>query len=323
MLPEDLREAIETALSSCSSNVLKDAREALSADYRSGRGSARGFKTKTEFLAYLATRMPATFGACSAVFQAIRSRCPQFTCRSHVDLGAGPGTATWAALSVFPELAQLHLVEKEGVPIEVGKELSGMRDWAWKQAGLESEFEVPAVDMATLSYAYGELPEPLGKKVIERLWTKQIAVVAVIEPGTPKGFERIRVLRASVIEKGARVIAPCPHEFACPMPANDWCHFSARIERTRLHRQLKEGSLGYEDEKYSYVVYAHPSVDLERLPIQGRILRHPLKGSGFVKMSVCEADGMIRERTITRSNKAQYRIARDAEWGDEVGVQGS
>ncbi len=317
MLPEDLREAIETALSSCSSNVLKDAREALSADYRSGKGSARGFKTKTEFLAYLATRMPATFGACAAVFQAIHSRCPQFSCRSHLDLGAGPGTATWAALSVFPELARLYLVEKEGVPIEVGKELRGRSDWVWKQAGLESEFEIPSVDMATLSYAYGELPEQMGRKVIERLWTQQIPVVAVIEPGTPKGFERIRALRTFVIEKGARVIAPCPHEFACPMPAGDWCHFSARIERTRLHRQLKEGSLGYEDEKYSYVVYVHPSVDLERLPIQGRILRHPLKGSGFVKMSVCEADGVIRERTITRSNKAEYRIARDAEWGDE------
>ncbi len=323
MLPEDLRDAIETALSSCSSNVLKEAREALSADYRSGRGSARGFRTKTEFLAYLATRMPATFGACSAVFQAIRSRLPSFTCKSLLDLGAGPGTATWAALSVFPELSKLHLVEKETVPIEVGKILCGEREWTWKQAGLESSFDIPTVDMATLSYAYGELPEQVARNVIERLWTEQIPVVAVIEPGTPKGFERIRALRAFVIQKGARVIAPCPHEEACPMPANDWCHFSARIERTRLHRQLKEGSLGYEDEKYSYVVYVHPAVNLERLPIEGRILRHPLKGSGFVKMSVCEADGLIRERTITRSNKAQYRIARDAEWGDEVGMQSS
>ena len=33
-------------------------------------------------------------------------------------------------------------------------------------------------------------------------------------------------------------------------------------------------------------------------------------------MSVCEADGVIREEVITRSNKAKYRIARDAEWGD-------
>jgi ribosomal protein RSM22 (predicted rRNA methylase) len=260
--------------------------------------------------------MPATFGACTAVFQAIRSRCPQFSCRSFLDLGAGPGTASWAALTVFPELSELHLVEKESVPIEVGKELRGQNDWIWKQAGLESAFEIPAADMATLSYAYGELPEQVGRNVIERLWAEQIPVVAVIEPGTPKGFERIRALRAYVIQKGARIIAPCPHEETCPMPANDWCHFSARIERTRLHRQLKEGSLGYEDEKYSYVVYVHPSVNLERLPIQGRILRHPLKGSGFVKMSVCEADGLIRERTVTRSNKAQYRIARDAEWGD-------
>ena len=316
-LPEDLQDAIETALSSCSSNVLKQAREALSLDYRSEKGSSRGFQTKTEFLAYLATRMPATFGACTAVFKAIRRRCPQFTCKSHLDLGAGPGTATWAALRVFPELSGLYLVEKEAVPIEVGKLLSATwKTGVWKQASLESSFDIPSVDMATLSYAYGELSESVRRNVIERLWMQQIPVVAVVEPGTPKGFERIRTLRAFVIQKGARILAPCPHECACPMPPSvqckDWCHFSARIERTRLHRRLKEGSLGYEDEKYSYVVYAHPVVNMERTPIEGRILYHPIKGSGFVKMSVCERDGVIRERTMTRSNKAQYRIARDA-----------
>lgn len=321
-LPEDLHEAVETALASCNSKVLKEASEALSADYRSGKDSSRGFQTKTQFLAYLATRLPATFGACAAVFQAVRDRCPHFSCQSILDLGSGPGTAVWAALAVFPEIVDLHLVERELVAIEVGKMLSdkstasAWKSALWRQAGLDTAFEVPVVDMAVLSYAYGELKKDVGHAVIERLWEKQIPVIAVIEPGTPKGFERIRELRAFVLEKGARIIAPCPHGRSCPMPANDWCHFSARIERTRLHRQLKEGSLGYEDEKYSYVVYSHPSLDLSSTPMQGRILRHPQKGSGFVRMSVCEADGMIREEVITRSNKSKYRIARDAEWGD-------
>ncbi|HEV7735768.1 MAG TPA: small ribosomal subunit Rsm22 family protein [Chlamydiales bacterium] len=321
-LPEDLSEAVEAALVSCNSKVLKEASEALSADYRSGQGSSRGFQTKTQFLAYLATRLPATFGACAAVFQALRDRCPHFSCHSILDLGSGPGTAVWAALDVFPEIGLLHLVERESVAIEVGKMLSekaiasAWKSALWRQVGLDAAFDIPVVDMAVFSYVYGELKKDVGHAVIERLWETKIPVVAVIEPGTPKGFERIRELRAFVLEKGARIIAPCPHGRPCPMLNNDWCHFSARIERTRLHRQLKEGSLGYEDEKYSYVVYAHPSFDFSCAPIQGRILRHPQKGSGFVRMSVCEADGVIREGVITRSNKAKYRIARDAEWGD-------
>ena len=66
-LSEDLRDALETALTSSSCKQLKGAREALTADYRAGQSSKRGFQNRTDFLAYLATRMPATFGACAAV----------------------------------------------------------------------------------------------------------------------------------------------------------------------------------------------------------------------------------------------------------------
>jgi len=214
------------------------------------------------------------------------------------------------------------LVERESMAIEQGQMLSrksGMAAWEsakWHQASFESLPETPAVDMAALSYAYGELPESLQQRLIDQLWERKIPIVAVIEPGTPKGFERIRALRASVIDRGAAIVAPCPHRAACPMPANDWCHFSARIERTKLHRQLKEGTLGYEDEKFSYVVYAHPSMDIACLPIEGRVVRHPHKGSGHVRFSLCTKDGTLRDEMVTRSNKSQYRQARDLEWGD-------
>ena len=97
------------------------------------------------------------------------------------------------------------------------------------------------------------------------------------------------------------------------MHGGDWCHFSARIERTRLHRLLKEGTLGHEDEKYSYVVFAKNSLTMA--PFKGRVVRHPQKGSGFVRLSLCDSSGELIQETITRSNKALYRSARDAEWG--------
>lgn len=318
-LPDDLRDAVEEALSQGQPRALKEASGALSSDYRSGQGSHRGFQTEAQFLAYLATRLPATFGACFAVFQAIRERIPTFACRSMLDLGAGPGTASWAATEAFEELVSLYLVEKEAVAVSVGKRLaqkalsSAWKTALWRHAGLESPFEIPKVDMAVLSYALGELPEKVAYKLFDRLWEEKIPMVCVIEPGTPKGFERIRAVRAYAIEKGAAIVAPCPHEMTCPMLPNDWCHFSARIERTRLHRQLKEGSLGHEDEKYSYVVYAIPRIELS--PMEGRVLRHPLKGSGFVKFPICAKEGKIREMTVTRSNKTAYRKARDLEWG--------
>jgi ribosomal protein RSM22 (predicted rRNA methylase) len=94
--------------------------------------------------------------------------------------------------------------------------------------------------------------------------------------------------------------------------AGDWCHFSQRVERTSQHRQLKSGGLGYEDEKFSYLVAAKNS-----LPSTGaRIVRHPGKHSGHVKFALCSSEGKIENRTITRSSKETYKRARKAEWGD-------
>ena len=94
--------------------------------------------------------------------------------------------------------------------------------------------------------------------------------------------------------------------------AGDWCHFSQRVERTSQHRQLKGGALGYEDEKFSYLIAAKNAA-----PSTGaRIVRHPGKHSGHVKLALCTAQGQIENRTITRSSKEAYKRARKAEWGD-------
>ena len=93
--------------------------------------------------------------------------------------------------------------------------------------------------------------------------------------------------------------------------AGDWCHFSQRVERTSEHRQLKGGMLGYEDEKFSYVVGARKSFP----PANERIVRHPRKHSGHVQLMLCTSQG-LENRTITKSQRESYRKARQAEWGD-------
>jgi ribosomal protein RSM22 (predicted rRNA methylase) len=80
----------------------------------------------------------------------------------------------------------------------------------------------------------------------------RVALV-VIEPGTPRGAGAIRTIREELLAAGAHMLAPCPAAMPCPLAAPDWCHFAARVERSSLHRRIKEGALGYEDEKYSYV----------------------------------------------------------------------
>jgi ribosomal protein RSM22 (predicted rRNA methylase) len=134
----------------------------------------------------------------------------------------------------------------------------------------------------------------------------------LVEPGTPRGFSCIRNARDQILSLGGTILAPCPHGLACPLKANDWCHFSVRIPRSRLHRYLKAGSLGYEDEKYSYLIASKKPFSLPR---PCRILRHPQKQSGHVRLSLCTSSGSAEETTVTRSNQEFYRKARDAFWG--------
>ena len=94
--------------------------------------------------------------------------------------------------------------------------------------------------------------------------------------------------------------------------ARDWCHFSQRLGRTALHRRLKSGELGYEDEKFSYVVAS-------KLPVckaAARIVRHPTVRKGHLELQLC-APGGLRKETVTRSQGEKYKQARKAKWGEE------
>jgi ribosomal protein RSM22 (predicted rRNA methylase) len=110
------------------------------------------------------------------------------------------------------------------------------------------------------------------------------------------------------------MIAPCPAETACPIADPDWCHFAARVERSSLHRRVKGGELGYEDEKFSYVALARQPVDLPA----ARIVRHPHHYPGLIEIETCTAAGLRFER-ITKRDRDRFRAARKAAWG-EAGI---
>jgi ribosomal protein RSM22 (predicted rRNA methylase) len=303
-LPEELQGAIDQIAQH--SPALRKAREALTQAYREGRASP--FSDEANRLAYLGARMPATY---AAVYKTLENSPPFHTL---LDLGAGPGTASWAALNVFPDIQKITLIEKSREAISLGQTLAKsaapvLQQAQWIHQSLSEP--LPTADAAILSYVINELSDPTS--LIERCW-KSVSTLIIIEPGTPKGFHLIRKIRQQLIDLKAHIIAPCPHALACPIQGNDWCHFSARVERTRLHRLLKEGSMGHEDEKFSYIIASKtPSV-----PFSGRIVRHPLKQSGFVRLALCTEQGKLEEKTITRKDKDSYRMARDAEWGDKI-----
>jgi len=258
--------------------------------------------------AYLAYRAPATFAAAAAVFRQVVVQRPDWHPRSLLDVGAGPGIATWAALELWPSLTELTLVEVEPEMRAAGREL--LPDARWVEGDLGQERG--QADLVVASYVLGELPDPAASTA--HLWRQGTDTLAVIEPGTPAGYRAILAARNAVIGAGGHTVAPCPHDLACPLPADDWCHFAVRLPRSKLHRHAKGVELGYEDEKFAYAVLAHEPV----AQAAARIIRQPQIRSGHVNLVTCEPDG-VHDRTISRRHGGGYKEAKGAAWGDAIG----
>jgi ribosomal protein RSM22 (predicted rRNA methylase) len=318
-LSAELQDAIQRETCKVDRRKLAQATAQLTEHYKAADFSTPAVASEAHRAAYLAVRMPATYAAICRVFDGIKLRAPQAEITSLLDLGAGPGTALFAAAEEFPQLRQATLLEADAAWIAVGKRLAEqsespiVQQAQWIRQDLRSSLACEKHDLVVISYTLGELPQAAAEAVLNKAWKCAGKFLVLIEPGTRRGFASINAARSALLANAAAILAPCPHHFVCPMAAvGDWCHFSQRVERTSQHRQLKGGALGYEDEKFSYVVAAKSASSSNG----ARIVRHPGKHSGHVQLALCTAEGQIENRTITRSSKEAYKRARKAEWGD-------
>ncbi|HHT35859.1 MAG: small ribosomal subunit Rsm22 family protein [Candidatus Wallacebacter cryptica] len=315
-LPERLRDAIEAELNIQSSKQLAKLTADLSQRYREDPSDGRTFiRSQADVEAYAAFRMPATFGAAGAVLDQVQEVLPAWQPQTLLDIGAGPGTVMWAAASRFPSLKAVDLVEREADMIRFGRRLAGyaenslVKQAKWIQGDIRDQ-ELKPHDLVTAAYVLGELDSGARADFVSKLWEAANGTLVIIEPGTTQGFARIREAREQLIALGAQIAAPCPHQEECPITGSNWCHFSQRVARSSLHRQIKSGELGYEDEKFSYVAAA-------RFPgraVYGRILRHPQVRKGHIIFEVCGPDG-LETKIISRRQKDLYRLAKELQWG--------
>ncbi len=318
-LPISLRTAIEQELSSVSFSSLTAAATELSDRYRQQRKAERFMTSDAHRLAYVAVRMPATFAAVSKTLESVCYLMPDVQPQSLLDLGAGTGAAAWAAAEAFDSLRQFSLIEQDSRLIELGRKLAqesehtALRSADWRLANLNSVKEFQSHDLVLCSYALGEIDSAAVGKIIKAAWQSTGHLLIIVEPGTTKGFTTVRAVRDQLIEAGAVLVAPCPHSNACPMPTDDtdWCHFSARFDRTQLHRRLKGGSLGYEDEKFSYIAASKYPVT----PESARVIRHPLRQPGFTQLQLCTPEG-FQTVSIIKRDKDTWKRARKTDWGD-------
>lgn len=306
----DLTKALASLLDGVPRKELATAAQKLSAGYRQGATSGT-IVTQAQALAYAVARMPATHAACAAVFARIAEVMPGFAPSSLLDVGAGTGAASWAAIGQWPEIHSVTMLDHNPALRTLARKLADAGPLAAAEI-LSGDIgdNKPRSDVVVASYVLAELPEASASATARHLWAAAAQMLVLIEPGTPDGFARIRAARASLIEAGGHVAAPCTHDKVCPMSETDWCHFSQRLPRSRDHMFLKEARVPFEDERYSYVV-----VTREKASSGARILAPPLDVKPGLTFKLCDENG-LRAQFVAVRDKDEYRRVRKRGWGD-------
>ena len=316
-IPYLLENAIESETKGIKATKLKELAQNLSKKYMNEtRKGQTLLSEEQEALAYSIMRMPATFGAVTTALKNTLNIAINCKIETVLDIGAGTGAATWA-INELMDINQIACIEREDVMRKVGQALmkynSEMPKVEWINEDITNLQDIKGADLIIVSYVINELKLEDREKVIKKLLELDSKILLIIEPGTPEGFKNIKEIQKISLERGAYVVAPCTSQETCKLPEEDWCHSLVRVERSRLHKILKSGDVPYEDEKFSYIAISKQNLGTA----QSRILRHPILENGKVTLKLC-TKGSIEQKTITKKEKEQFKLAKKKKCGDSI-----
>lgn len=313
-LSEELRYKIETITSEYKTSELLSCSKKITEKYLNKTGKNESLlSSRIDVVTYSAVRMPATCAALSFSLEKMLEKVSDKQIEKVLDIGSGTGTSYFALNSILGSDFSLTCVEREREMISLAKELIENDKVNFLNFDSTQQFPNDKYDLVLASYFINELDDETTFKVVDKMVDATIKYLLIVDPGTPESFSRIRKIREYLINKGLYVVAPCPHCGECAICGDDWCHFTTRINRSKLHKLLKEGDSPYEDEKFSYIAFSKTPCTEHN---ESRILRRPIINSGFVKVKLCNPNGEIKEETITKSNKEKYKAIKKADVGD-------
>ncbi|KAJ3571566.1 hypothetical protein NP233_g3678 [Leucocoprinus birnbaumii] len=313
-----------------------------------------------------------------------------------LDWGAGVGSGLWASLYSFqgPEAADKLVtdlriadsmlksyvcIEKRNGLTEIGRKL--MRDTqpdsvsvSW-QKGWRSEDDItPSYGRGLVglsAFMLSTLPDSLARKnLIQEIWNSGANTIVLIDHNSEEGFEAIAGARELLLslghkdltsgeaspESGCHVIAPCPHDGACPLyypgairlrgprprPTVTGLGRIGAVGQRALEREaskipikelqvhdetVTEGSRAQELENDPTITSVQPEANFtedeinEAIRLEAyqwpRLVFPPLKKSGHIIIDGCTAEAKIMRMTIPKSQgKQPYYDARKSTWGD-------
>lgn len=319
-LPLDIKELLERLLDDYPLNKLKESSFNIINKYNNLDSNLNNhIDNELDARVYSVIRYPATFKAFSDALEYSSVSLGDIDISSALDIGAGSVAASIASLYQLKYLNKIDLLEKEQVMIDIGEYLLSRIDTKGVDINyhkldiIKDDLSNYQSDLVFSNYVLNELDDSKIIEVIDKMWDSTKKVLLVVEPGTPIGFEIIRLIREHLLSKGGYILAPCPHMDKCPIVSPDWCHFSTRVSRSKLHKLLKGGDAPFEDEKYTYIAFSKSPCSR----CNNRILRHPQINSGHIALEVCSKD-CLRTIKVTKKDKELFKVARKSKAGDTI-----
>src|SRR5215468_454163 len=186
-LPAELKSALDAKLQGLPRSEVAARAALISKTYRDGGGSG-AIRSETDALAYALARMPATYAAVAASLNALCEIRPDVTPETLLDVGAGPGTASWAAAAAFASLRSFVLVDDNAalraLALDLAKGTARLGDATYDKGEASGLLvESGAADLVIASYVIGELGETERITLAELLWNKTRDTLLIVEPG--------------------------------------------------------------------------------------------------------------------------------------------
>src|SRR5258708_18528182 len=175
-LPAELKAALDARLQGLSRNDAAERAGRISQTYRDGGGSS-AIRTETDALAYALARMPASYAAATASLNAFREIVPDFAPKSLLDIGAGPGTATWAAAAAFSSLQSFTLVDANSalraLALDLVRGSLRLPDMTYQRGEAGTALaDAEAADLVVASYMIGETNDAEQRALTALMWAK-------------------------------------------------------------------------------------------------------------------------------------------------------
>ncbi|TCD70126.1 37S ribosomal protein S22 [Steccherinum ochraceum] len=228
-------------------------------------------------------------------------------------------------------------IDKRDGLVSIGKKLTadvdlGSTTVSWNKTFHSAEKPVRSAGeiVAISAFTMSALPTPLKRKaMVKEMWESGAETIILIDHGTNAGFSNIAEAREFLLkqgrkdtdnsdvstEAGCHVIAPCPHDGACPIYFSGStkvnCSFSQRLQRPEFLRRTKHSGVGHEDVGYSYVVIRRGPRPTPTETQAGRVGEVGLREQA----KAMRATSAVTELVIDGEHLAEHRIEEEEDVG--------